>query len=676
VPRAGSDPSSQLSALRAAGLDRRRRVVEGHANGARQRIDGHDVLVFCSNDYLGLAQDPRVAEAFAQAARAYGTGSGASHLVTGHHREHHALEEALADFTGRERALLFSTGYMANLGVVCALAGRGDAVLEDRLNHASLLDAGLLSGARFSRFPHADVAGLERRLAHAGKERSLVVTDGVFSMDGDLAPLRELASACARHDATLVVDDAHGLGVLGANGRGSLEHFGLRQTDVPVLVGTLGKAFGTFGAFVAGETDLIELLIQRARTYMYTTALPPAVAAATRVALEVAQAEPWRRERALAHAARFRDLAGEAGLPLGESFTPIQPVLLREARSATAASEALLEHGFLVTAIRPPTVPEGGSRLRVTFSAAHEEAEVEQLVDALLSVFKKLGTAPNSQGTAATSGRGRSPRETVPSCPSVPHDSSRIVLLHGWGLHGGLFAPLARTLADAGHDVTCLDLPGHGGRRFEPPFTNLDELAAAIAADLPPACTLIGWSLGGMVAAKLAADGHPSIQRLVLIATTPRFVASDGWAHGIAPEIVVEFAAELERDYEGLIRRFLSLQARGDDQASELLRQLRASVFARGKPDPAALAAALDILTQADLRGSMSRIRVPALILAGEYDRLTLPGAGAWLASHIPSAWYQEIKGAGHAPFLSHPREFLAALGEFLPSPVRVQARS
>jgi 8-amino-7-oxononanoate synthase len=406
----GPDTASRLESLRTAGLYRRRRIVEGSGPGARQRVDGREVVNFCSNDYLGLAQDPRVADALARAARDCGTGSGASHLVTGHHRVHHALEEALAEFTRRERALLFSTGYMANLGLACALAGRGDTVLEDRLNHASLLDAGLLSGARFSRFAHADAAGLERRLANAGSGRTLVLSDGVFSMDGDLAPLPHYAAACRRHRATLAVDDAHGLGVLGANGGGVLEHFGLGQEEVPVLVGTLGKAFGCFGAFVAGSAELVELLIQRARTYIYTTALPPALAAATQAALGIARAEPWRRQRALAHAARFRELARAAGLPLADSCTPIQPVLLGDPRAALAASDALLERGLLVAAIRPPTVPEGSSRLRVTLSAAHEDADVERLVDALATVLKAMsdkdlpGSDPGVPGVSADGG--------------------------------------------------------------------------------------------------------------------------------------------------------------------------------------------------------------------------------------------------------------------------------
>ena len=403
--------SERLAGLEAAGLLRRRRSVQRvAADGVRCVSDGRELLSFCSNDYLGLARDQRVAETLADTAREHGGGAGASHLVSGHHREHHALEEELAAFTGRQRALLLSTGYMANLGVVAALAGRGDAVFEDRLNHASLLDAGLLSGARFSRFPHADAAALEARLAGCGRQRRLVLTDGVFSMDGDVAPLGSLADACRRQSAWLVVDDAHGLGVLGPGGRGSLELHGLGPEDVPVLVGTLGKAFGTFGAFVAGSADLVDFLIQRARTYVYTTALPPAVAAATRRALALSIAEPWRRERVLGLVDRFRRQAAQADLPLADSTTPIQPVLVGEARAAVAASERLLAQGLLVPAIRPPTVPEGSSRLRVTFSAGHTDQQVDRLVDALVEALADASAADREADR-----RGLSPQGTVPS---------------------------------------------------------------------------------------------------------------------------------------------------------------------------------------------------------------------------------------------------------------------
>ena len=373
-----------LDRLGAAGLYRRRRIVGPHAGlgQAELLVDGRRCLAFCSNDYLGLARDPRVARAMAAAAGEWGAGSGAAHLVTGHTTEHHALEEALADFTGFPRALLFSTGYMANLGLVCSLAGRGDLVAEDRLNHASLVDASRLSGAAVRRFAHADPAAAARRLA-AEARRKFIVTDGVFSMDGDAAPLEALARVAASAGADLLVDDAHGLGVVGRQGRGSLAAAGLGPASVGGLVGTLGKAFGTFGAFVAGSEALIETLIQRARPYIYTTAPPPAVAAATRVALAIAREEEWRREHLAMLVMRFRTGARALGLRLGPSTTPIQPVMAGEAPAALAAAEALFDAGLWVTPIRPPTVPAGAARLRVTLSAAHQDEDVDRLLESL-----------------------------------------------------------------------------------------------------------------------------------------------------------------------------------------------------------------------------------------------------------------------------------------------------
>jgi 8-amino-7-oxononanoate synthase len=394
------DPLAQstmasLSGLAAAGRSRTRRTVERRAAGAvRVRVDSTDLLAFCSNDYLGLADHPRIVEAFVAAAHEWGVGSGAAHLVSGHCREHHALEEELAAFVHRPRALLFSTGYMANLAVVTTLLGRGDRVFEDRLNHASLLDAGLASGARFSRYPHAGVAALTARLGRAGPGRTMVVTDGVFSMDGDVAPLRELAATCRRHGAWLFVDDAHGLGVLGPAGRGSAEDAGLGTDDVPILMGTLGKAFGTFGAFVAGSAELVETLLQTARTYIYTTALPPAVAAATRASLRVMQDEPWRRGKVLGHVTHFRREAVNLGLQLLDSATPIQPIVLGSEAAAVAASDVLRARGLWVPAIRPPTVPAGSSRLRITFSAAHETADVDRLLEALAALPATATEAP------------------------------------------------------------------------------------------------------------------------------------------------------------------------------------------------------------------------------------------------------------------------------------------
>jgi 8-amino-7-oxononanoate synthase len=349
-----------------------------------RRVAPRDALNFCSNDYLGLSGHPEVVRAFADAVLKHGVGSGASHLVTGHTREHQVLEEALAAFTGREKALVYSTGYMANMGVISALADQKAAIVSDKLNHASLIDGCRLSGAKVTRYRHNDSDHATELLAAIGPEvqSRLLVTDGVFSMDGDIAPLPELARACRVARAWLMVDDAHGLGVVGATGRGSVEHFGLSADDVPLLIGTFGKAFGSFGAFVAGDADLIDFLMQKSRTYIYTTALPPAVAAATFAALEVAQRDSWRRERVLAHARRVH---GVLGLP-GRSLSPIVPVVLGNEERALAASRELEARGFLVSAIRPPTVPAGTARLRVTLSATHEEAQVDALISALAEV--------------------------------------------------------------------------------------------------------------------------------------------------------------------------------------------------------------------------------------------------------------------------------------------------
>ena len=378
----GFDLDSALAQRRADGLYRSRRVTEG-AQGPELVVDGRRMLGFCSNDYLGLAADPRLAEAMNRGVARYGVGSGAAHLISGHSKAHHALEEELAAFTGRERALLFSTGYMANLGVISALLGRGDSVFEDRLNHASLIDGGLLSRARFRRYPHADVEALAGQLESAAGGRRLVVSDGVFSMDGDVPPIGELTDTCRRHDAWLMVDDAHAVGVLGPQGRGSVAAAGLGQDDVPILMGTLGKALGTSGAFVAGSEALIETLIQQARSYIYTTAMPPAVAEATRASLRIAETEEWRRERLQALIVRFRHGAQKIGLELMDSESPIQPVLLGDSERANRWSEALRREGILVGAIRQPTVPEGSARLRITFSASHSAAQVEALLAVL-----------------------------------------------------------------------------------------------------------------------------------------------------------------------------------------------------------------------------------------------------------------------------------------------------
>ena len=375
-----------LSEIEAQHLTRRRTTIDGFVEAGNRLVtsaDGRTLVDFSSNDYLGLAHHPAIAAAMSACAVRTGAGSGASHLVTGHGVEHARLEEELAAFVGRERALLFSTGYMANLGVMAALAGRGELVLLDRLSHASIIDGALLSGARFRRYPHGDAAAATRMLDENPEEATVLATDGVFSMDGDIAPLQELSKSAAERKAWLVVDDAHGIGVLGDTGRGSVEHCGLTGNEVPVLIGTLGKALGSFGAFVAGSRDLIEFLIQKARPYIYTTALPQPVAAATRKGLEIAQREPWRRERVLTLTARFRKAARDAGVTLLDSNTPVQPVMIGSSEAAVQAQRELLDAGFRVVAIRAPTVARGSERLRVTLSAAHTEEQVDAVVERL-----------------------------------------------------------------------------------------------------------------------------------------------------------------------------------------------------------------------------------------------------------------------------------------------------
>jgi 8-amino-7-oxononanoate synthase len=389
----------RLAQLAAQHLQRRRRTVTAidTGEGAGVVVDGRRLINFCGNDYLGLKRHPALAEALTRCAAVAGAGSGASHLVTGHGLEHEYLEAELAQFTGRPRALLFSTGYMANLAALTGLAARDSRIVMDRLCHASLIDAARLSGARLKRFAHGDAAAAAAALQPAAAPGAdLLVSDGVFSMDGDLAPLPQLAQAAAAAEACLIVDDAHGLGVMGPTGRGALEHFNLDGAAVPILVGTLGKAFGCFGAFIAADADCIEWLLQTARSYLYTTALPQPVAAAARAALAVSMAEGWRRERVLELAARLRRGAAQAGVPLLPSFSPIQPVVLGDSARTLAVSEQLFAAGFWVAAIRPPTVPKGSARLRITLSAAHSEQQVDALIEALAKALHELPAMPHA----------------------------------------------------------------------------------------------------------------------------------------------------------------------------------------------------------------------------------------------------------------------------------------
>jgi len=369
-------------------LLRRLRTVDA-VDGAHLWIGGRRLLNFASNDYLGLSQHPALVEALTKAATQWGVGAGAAHLLGGHRDEHAALEEALARWSGRERALVFSTGYMANLGVLSALLARGDLCVQDKLNHASLLDGVRLAGSELKRYRHAEAASAERQLDTRPASAALLATDGVFSMDGDIAPLTQLATLCKRQQASLMVDDAHGLGVLGTDGAGSVAEAGLSQDEVPILMATLGKALGAVGAFVAGSGALIDGLVQNARTYVYTTALPPALAAATCKAIEIARFENWRRDRLARLILHFRRGATDRGIALASTRMPIQPVPIGDSADALAASAQLEAAGFYAPAIRPPTVPVGQARLRITLTALHEERDIERLLDALAQALAR-----------------------------------------------------------------------------------------------------------------------------------------------------------------------------------------------------------------------------------------------------------------------------------------------
>jgi 8-amino-7-oxononanoate synthase len=379
----------ELEDLAARGL---RRALEpiASAQGPVVVAGGRRLVNLCSNDYLGLAADPRLRAAAAAAAEREGAGSGAARLVAGDLPVHGALEARLAAFKGTEAALLFGSGYHANAGVPAALTGRGDAIFSDALNHASIVDGCRLSRAEVVVYRHGDAAQLGDLLARTRARRKLVVTDAVFGMDGDAAPLRELADLCDRHGAILYVDEAHSAGVLGPTGAGLAEALGV-SARVDVHMGTLGKALGAFGAYVAGARRLADLLVSRARTFVFTTALPPPACGAALAALDVLRDEPGRRARLHALAARMKAGLARLGFDVGRVVAPIFPVVLGDEARAVAASRALRDRGFFVRAIRPPTVPPGTSRLRVALSAAHEEAQVDAFLGALEEVLREVG---------------------------------------------------------------------------------------------------------------------------------------------------------------------------------------------------------------------------------------------------------------------------------------------
>jgi len=379
---------ARLAEQQTKGLYRRHRMVGGPQQ-VRLQMDGRQMVSFCSNDYLGLANHPDVKAAFIRGVQQYGVGSGAAHLIAGHSRVHQQLEEELAEFTGYERILLFSTGYMANIGVLSALTERHDVIYQDKLNHASLLDGGLQSRAKMKRYPHADVESLRYQLKNEMAVHGLVVTDGVFSMEGDIAPLPDIVSIASDRGYMVVVDDAHGFGVLGARGQGSVDAAGLNKAHISAYMATLGKAMGTFGAFVAGSQAVIESLIQFARSYVYTTAPPPAIAEATRTSLQILRQDEQRRLRLHDNVGYFRSVAAELGVDTGRFATAIQPVRMPDVESAIGVQRIMERRGYLIMAIRPPTTPQ--PCLRITLCSEHAHNDIDGMLDVLTTTLKSMG---------------------------------------------------------------------------------------------------------------------------------------------------------------------------------------------------------------------------------------------------------------------------------------------
>ena len=378
----------QHSERKADNLWRSLQAIES-SPGRTIDVGGRSLLNFCSNNYLSLAGHPDLIAAAQAATQKYGVSTSASHLIVGHTEIHQRLKEKIAQFVGAEKSVLFSTGYMANLAVPTTFLGRHDLLVQDRLNHASIIDAAKMSDAKLRRYHHADSVAANEILAGSRPEpqpaRKMLVTDGVFSMDGDLAPLDALHQSCKDHETVLVVDDAHGFGVVGPSGRGSLSRFDLGPTGNILTLGTLSKAVGSFGAFVAGDVVYIDTLIQHARPFIYTTALPCSAAAASLTAIELFESESWRREKLNDNIRLFRKLAGDAGVAITDSTTPIQPIIVGDSAAALTISEHLKESGIMASAIRPPTVPVGQARIRITLMTEHTDADIEKLVTALVA---------------------------------------------------------------------------------------------------------------------------------------------------------------------------------------------------------------------------------------------------------------------------------------------------
>ncbi|WP_074041481.1 8-amino-7-oxononanoate synthase [Kiritimatiella glycovorans] len=619
---------SGLERLRTGGRLRRTRVFP--AAGGKLELDGRETLNFSSNDYLDLARNPRVIAAAREALEQYGAGATASRLVCGTLPPHETLEHRIAAWKGREAALVFGSGYAANAGILPRLAGRGDVVLADRLAHASLLDAAVLSRARLIRFRHNDPQDLERRLKSLpGKTRRiLVVTESVFSMDGDLAPLEELAGLAHAHGAMLLVDEAHASGVFGERGRGRLADQNGADA-VTVDMGTLSKALASCGGFAACDAKLREWLVNGSRSFIYSTAPPPAAMGAALGALDVVEADPAPGPELLRRADLFRAALRAQGVAVKDSESQIVPVIVGEDRAAVGLSAALEKKAILVPAIRPPTVPEGTARLRFSLTLAHQEDDLRRAA-AVLGETMRQDSNPDRE-------RGR----TV-----MPSDSARrILLLSGWGYPAAELDPLAKALRDTGHEVVLSgpeDLWGRGGGgKSEQPF--VDGLESLIA-EQGPFERHAGWSLGAMLLLERAVREDGPAGGLVLCGVTPRFCSGRGWPCGVASAEVRTMQRMLRSDPEPVLREFYRRSAA--PRAAEGAEVRIEKVLSAGVE---VLSAGLRFLQSFDILPLLAGVRGRVHLLHGSCDGIVPVAAARRLEAELPAARLEEMQGEGHA---------------------------
>jgi|GEM_PF-36357 8-amino-7-oxononanoate synthase len=658
-------------------LRRTRRVFAERTEG-RAIVDGKSLLNFCSNDYLHLSTHPAVKKAFADSAAEHGLGSSGSALISGYSKSHARLEEAFAEFLNRDRAILFNSGYHANLGVLTTFAGKNSTIVADKYCHASLNAGSLLSRAKFIRYRHDDIQHAEELLNKQTSRETLLVTESVFSMQGNISDIKSLAALANQHKAVLIVDDAHGIGVLGKRGAGVVEHFQLSQHDVPCLVTPLGKAIGSYGAIVSGDDTLIEAVMQFAGSYRYCTALPPAVCDGTFAALKVLQTETWRREKLLHLCEFFLKEAAVRGIELASNaVTPIMCVVIDDSKKTLQIQQALIEKGFLVSCIRPPTVPH--ACIRISLGCGHEEGEIVDLLDALSAESAPLsrsvfceGRGGRGEGLGVTNysqsnlhvehphPRPLSPRKKrsgrgEPSSLAANNTQAcskkTLALLPGWGFKASIWQHIAKQFPD--DKVILLDLPK--GK-------NIDHIIKEIDAQLPSNCILIGWSLGGIIATHLCLAHPHKYKKLITVASTPKFTEAEQWP-GISNKDIAAFHEHAQKDLPQLMLHFQRL-VNGKNKQADMRKLIQSHMI-----DPTEnhhLLFYLDLLAQSDLRDAYAQLTLPALHLLGNEDYLIPAATGNILKQKYPHHETHIMQGAGHAPFITHTNEFMSHLLRFI----------